>query len=134
MSTLTRPAKVATDSPVRRSSPRRTGSRGAYKGLLFTLPFLLGFLATYVVPIGYAFSQSLHEKKSTGLGFGPTRVVYTGFAASIISWYSAARRMSATSPLSMAESPGCPSWPGWWRYTHAGFRSRNGSPGRSPTR
>ncbi|GAA2314247.1 sugar ABC transporter permease [Streptomyces hawaiiensis] len=80
MSTLTRPAKVATDSPGRRPSPRRPGRRGARKGLLFALPFLLGFLATYVVPIGYAFSQSLYEKKSSGLGFGPTRVVFTGFA------------------------------------------------------
>ncbi|MEU6904149.1 sugar ABC transporter permease [Streptomyces coeruleorubidus] len=80
MSTLTRPPQVATDSPVRRSSPRRTGRRGSYRGLLFMLPFLLGFLVTYVVPIGYAFSQSMYEKKGTGLGFGPTRVVYTGFA------------------------------------------------------
>ncbi|WP_406471085.1 carbohydrate ABC transporter permease [Streptomyces sp. NBC_01615] len=80
MSTLTRPPKVATDSPVRRTSPRRTGRRGAYKGLLFTLPFVVGFLFTYVLPIGYAFSQSLREKKSSGLGFGPTRVVYTGFS------------------------------------------------------
>ena len=80
MSTLTRPPKVATDSPVRRPSPRRAGSRGAHKGLLFALPFLLGFLATYVVPIGYAFSQSLREKKSSGMGFGPTRVVFTGFS------------------------------------------------------
>ncbi|MFF8015347.1 ABC transporter permease subunit [Streptomyces sp. NPDC007929] len=80
MSTLTRPPKVATDSPARRPSPRRAGSRGAHKGLLFALPFLLGFLATYVVPIGYAFSQSLREKKSSGLGFGPTRVVFTGFS------------------------------------------------------
>ncbi|MFE4800637.1 carbohydrate ABC transporter permease [Streptomyces sp. NPDC056708] len=80
MSTLTRPAKVATDSPGRRPSPRRPGRRGARKGLLFALPFLLGFLATYVVPIGYAFSRSLYEKKSSGLGFGPTREVFTGFA------------------------------------------------------
>ncbi|WP_369188775.1 carbohydrate ABC transporter permease [Streptomyces sp. R08] len=79
MTTLTRPP-VATDSPVRRSSPRRTGRRGAYKGLLFAVPFLVGFLVTYVLPIGYAFSQSLYEKKGTGLGFGPTRVVFTGFA------------------------------------------------------
>jgi ABC-type sugar transport system permease subunit len=80
VSTLTRPPKVATDAPVRRTSPRRAGRRGAYKGLLFTLPFLVGFLFTYVLPIGYAFSQSLHEKKSSGIGFGPTRVVYTGFS------------------------------------------------------
>ncbi|MFB6848626.1 carbohydrate ABC transporter permease [Streptomyces sp. NPDC056373] len=80
MSTLTRPAEVATASPGRRPSPRRPGRRGARKGLFFALPFLLGFLATYVVPIGYAFSQSLYEKKSSGLGFGPTRVVFTGFA------------------------------------------------------
>ncbi|WP_405560327.1 sugar ABC transporter permease [Streptomyces canus] len=87
MSTLTRPPKVATDSPVRRTSPRRTGSRGAYKGLLFLLPFLLGFVLTYVLPIAYAFSQSLHEKKSSGIGFGPTKTVYTGFSnfASILS-------------------------------------------------
>lgn len=44
------------------------------------LPFLIGFLATYVLPIAYAFGQSLHEKKSSGIGFGPTRVVFTGFA------------------------------------------------------
>lgn len=37
-------------------------------------------MATYVVPIGYALSQSLYEKKSSGLGFGPTRVVFSGFA------------------------------------------------------
>ncbi|MEW2399445.1 sugar ABC transporter permease [Streptomyces sp. NPDC046862] len=80
MSTLTRPEKVATDSPVRRTSPRRTGRRGAYKGLLFTLPFLIGFLVTYVLPIVYAFSESLHEKKSSGIGFGPAKVVFTGFA------------------------------------------------------
>ncbi|WP_406166156.1 sugar ABC transporter permease [Streptomyces canus] len=87
MSTLTRPPKVATDSPVRRTSPRRTGSRGAYKGLLFLLPFLLGFVLTYVLPIAYAFNQSLHEKKSSGIGFGPTKTVYTGFSnfASILS-------------------------------------------------
>ncbi|NEC92287.1 carbohydrate ABC transporter permease [Streptomyces sp. SID12501] len=79
MPTLTRPP-VATDSPVRQTSRRRTGRRGAYKGLLFALPFLVGFLFTYVLPIGYAFNQSLHEKKSAGLGFGPTRIVFTGFA------------------------------------------------------
>nr|WP_203732857.1 sugar ABC transporter permease [Streptomyces sp. SID12501] len=76
---MTRPP-VATDSPVRQTSRRRTGRRGAYKGLLFALPFLVGFLFTYVLPIGYAFNQSLHEKKSAGLGFGPTRIVFTGFA------------------------------------------------------
>ncbi|RRR84526.1 carbohydrate ABC transporter permease [Streptomyces sp. RP5T] len=81
MSTLTRPPQVAGDaSPVRRTSSRRTGRRGAYKGLLFLLPFLAGFVLTYVVPIGYAFSQSLHEKKSSGIGFGPPKVVFTGFA------------------------------------------------------
>ncbi|WP_105969499.1 carbohydrate ABC transporter permease [Streptomyces geranii] len=87
MSTLTRPPQVATDSPGRRTSPRRTGRRGAYKGVLFTLPFLLGFLVTYVLPIAYAFGQSLREKKSSGIGFGPTKVVYTGFSnfASIMS-------------------------------------------------
>ncbi|WP_425244989.1 carbohydrate ABC transporter permease [Streptomyces sp. NEAU-NA10] len=80
MSTLTRPPAVATDAPARRTSPRRAGKRGAYKGLLFMLPFLIGFLATYVLPIAYAFGQSLHEKKSSGIGFGPTKVVFTGFA------------------------------------------------------
>ncbi|MDX3457896.1 sugar ABC transporter permease [Streptomyces sp. ME02-8801-2C] len=80
MSTLTRPAKVTMGSSVRRTSPRRTGRRGAYKGLLFMLPFLIGFVLTYVVPIGYAFSQSVQEKKSSGIGFGPTKTVFAGFA------------------------------------------------------
>ncbi len=59
---------------------RRVRKRGGAKGLLFMLPFLLGFVLTYVVPIGYAFGQSLQEKKSSGIGFGPTRVVFAGFA------------------------------------------------------
>ncbi|UIX29219.1 carbohydrate ABC transporter permease [Streptomyces sp. GQFP] len=80
MSTLTRPPEVAANSPARRTSPRRAGTRGAYKGVLFTLPFLVGFLFTYVLPIAYAFNQSLREKKSSGIGFGPTKVVYTGFS------------------------------------------------------
>ncbi|MFJ8019343.1 carbohydrate ABC transporter permease [Streptomyces sp. NPDC096311] len=99
MSTLTRPP-AATASPVRRTSPRRAGRRGAYKGLLFTLPFLVGFVATYVIPIGYAFSQSVQEKKSSGLGFGPTRTVYAGFSnfASILTdgsfWISVLRSLA----------------------------------------
>ncbi|WP_405855733.1 sugar ABC transporter permease [Streptomyces sp. NBC_01515] len=81
MSTLTRPPRVAAGSPARRrTSRRRSGRKGAYKGVLFALPFLVGFLFTYVLPIAYAFGQSLHEKKSSGLGFGPTKVVYSGFS------------------------------------------------------
>ncbi|MHC5904226.1 carbohydrate ABC transporter permease [Streptomyces sp. S6] len=77
MSTLMRPAKAASTAP---APVRRKRRRGGAKGLLFMLPFLLGFLLTYVVPIGYAFGQSLQEKKSSGIGFGPTRTVFAGFA------------------------------------------------------
>ncbi|MER7480143.1 sugar ABC transporter permease [Streptomyces sp. NPDC126510] len=78
MSTLTRPPQVAPAPPARRTSPRRAGRRGAHKGVLFALPFLVGFLFTYVLPIGYAFGQALHRKKTSGIGFGPTRIVFTG--------------------------------------------------------
>lgn len=44
------------------------------------LPFVFGFLATYVIPIGYALSQSLYKKQGTGLGFGAVHTVFTGFA------------------------------------------------------
>ncbi|WP_326731758.1 sugar ABC transporter permease [Streptomyces phaeochromogenes] len=79
-----------TPAPGRRPSSRRPGKtpggekprRGGrqYKGLLFTLPFLLGFMATYVIPIGYAAYQSLFQQKASALGFGPTRTVYSGAA------------------------------------------------------
>ncbi|MEY9834849.1 carbohydrate ABC transporter permease [Streptacidiphilus sp. EB103A] len=51
---------------------------GAVKGLLFTLPFVAGFLFVYVAPVGYAVFQSLHQQKRSGLGFGAPRTVFTG--------------------------------------------------------
>jgi len=83
VSTALRRSSVAPPAPAPGRAgkrPRPARARGAYKGLLFTLPFLVGFLATYVIPIGYAVYQSLYQKKSSGLGFGPTRTVFTGLA------------------------------------------------------
>lgn len=48
-------------------------------GWAFNLPYLLGFLAVYVAPVGYAIWQSLHQEKRSGLGFGAPTVVFSGF-------------------------------------------------------
>ncbi|MEV5608555.1 sugar ABC transporter permease [Streptomyces sp. NPDC052225] len=42
----------------------------AWKGAAFTVPFQLGFLFLYVVPIGYAVHQSLFTEHQSGLGLG----------------------------------------------------------------
>ncbi|WP_204358924.1 carbohydrate ABC transporter permease [Streptosporangium sp. 'caverna'] len=54
--------------------------RGAYKGFLFTAPFVAGFLAVYVVPVGYAIFQSMFQIKRSGLGFGGAQNVFAGAA------------------------------------------------------
>jgi multiple sugar transport system permease protein len=64
-------------------APRRVrgaGRSGAAKGFAFNVPYVLGFLAVYVAPVGYAIWQSLHQEKRSGLGFGPPSTVFSGFA------------------------------------------------------
>lgn len=76
-SALPRPAP-ATDAG--NATPERRPSRGGHKGFLFATPFVIGFLAVYVLPVAYAVWQSLFQTKRSGLGFGPTRTVYAGAA------------------------------------------------------
>ncbi|MFE5334066.1 MULTISPECIES: carbohydrate ABC transporter permease [unclassified Embleya] len=45
---------------------------------LFLTPFYVLFIATMIVPIGYAIWLSLFTEKTSGLGFGGTRRVFTG--------------------------------------------------------
>ncbi|MEV0399609.1 sugar ABC transporter permease [Actinoallomurus sp. NPDC050550] len=58
---------------------RARGSRtGATKGLLFTVPYILGFLGVYVIPVGYTIVRGLYRQQRSGLGFGPARSVFVG--------------------------------------------------------
>lgn len=41
-----------------------------WKGAAFTVPFQLGFVLLYLVPIGYAVYQSLFRTQQSGLGLG----------------------------------------------------------------
>ncbi|MFD3531683.1 carbohydrate ABC transporter permease [Streptomyces sp. NPDC058664] len=59
-------------SPHRR--PRRTAAP-----YLFLFPFLVPFVLFTVVPVGYAFWQSLQKTERTGGTFGRTRTVFAGF-------------------------------------------------------
>jgi len=62
--------------PARRGAASRAWTA---PGWAFNLPYLLGFLAVYVAPVGYAIWQSTHQEKRSGLGFGAPKVVFTGF-------------------------------------------------------
>ena len=64
-------------APRPRSAASRSGNR---KGWAFNLPYVLGFLAVYVTPVGYAVWQSLHQEKRSGLGFGAPTTIFSGFA------------------------------------------------------
>ncbi|MES5818701.1 sugar ABC transporter permease [Streptomyces sp. RG80] len=50
-----------------------------WKGAAFTVPFQLGFVFLYLLPIGYAFYQSLYRSQSSGLGLGGTTDEFSGF-------------------------------------------------------
>ncbi|MET9970921.1 sugar ABC transporter permease [Streptomyces sp. NPDC006356] len=49
-----------------------------WKGAAFTVPFQLGFLFLYLVPIGYAVYQSLFLQKQSGLGLGGATTEFVG--------------------------------------------------------
>lgn len=58
---------------------RSAGQRGQRVAPWVLLsPFLVLFIATYLVPVGYSIAQSLYRTESSGLGFGPTRNVFVG--------------------------------------------------------
>jgi multiple sugar transport system permease protein len=49
-----------------------------WKGAAFTVPFQLGFVFLYLVPIGYAVYQSLFLQKQSGLGLGGSTTEFVG--------------------------------------------------------
>jgi multiple sugar transport system permease protein len=49
-----------------------------WKGAAFTVPFQLGFVFLYLLPIGYAVYQSLFLEKSSGLGLGGSTTEFVG--------------------------------------------------------
>ncbi|MER7838989.1 sugar ABC transporter permease [Streptomyces sp. NPDC096040] len=51
-----------------------------WKGAAFTVPFQLGFVFLYLIPIGYAVHQSLYRSQSSGLGLGGTTDRFSGLA------------------------------------------------------
>lgn len=58
------------------SSALSRRQRGA--AAVFIAPFLILFLATTIVPVGYAVWLSLYSEQSSGLGFGGTETVFVG--------------------------------------------------------
>ncbi|MEE1764216.1 carbohydrate ABC transporter permease [Streptomyces sp. SP18BB07] len=50
-----------------------------WKGAAFTVPFQLGFVFLYLLPIGYAVYESLFQEKRSGLGLGGATREFTGF-------------------------------------------------------
>lgn len=67
-------AEARTTQP-RRAPRRRPRSVVPY---LFVLPFLVLFAAFFIIPLLYAFTQSLYKAQRSGLGFGPPRIVWAG--------------------------------------------------------
>jgi len=48
------------------------------KGFLFTLPFVIGFFAVFLIPFVYALIQSVFAVQKSGTGFGPAETVFVG--------------------------------------------------------
>ncbi|KFG01242.1 sugar ABC transporter permease [Streptomyces europaeiscabiei] len=49
-----------------------------WKGAAFTVPFQLGFVFLYLLPIGYAVHESLFQEKQSGLGLGGATREFSG--------------------------------------------------------
>ncbi|WSQ12601.1 sugar ABC transporter permease [Streptomyces sp. NBC_01231] len=49
-----------------------------WKGAAFTVPFQLGFVFLYLIPIGYAVYQSLFRVQQSGLGLGGSTEEFSG--------------------------------------------------------
>lgn len=49
-----------------------------WKGAAFTMPFQLGFVFLYLIPIGYAVYQSLFRVQQSGLGLGGSTEKFSG--------------------------------------------------------
>ncbi|GHI02487.1 transporter [Streptomyces cellostaticus] len=51
-----------------------------WKGAAFTVPFQLGFVFLYLIPVGYAVHQSLYREHQSGLGLGGATEEFSGLA------------------------------------------------------
>ncbi|MFI2207324.1 carbohydrate ABC transporter permease [Streptomyces sp. NPDC020192] len=49
-----------------------------WKGAAFTVPFQLGFVFLYLLPIGYAVHESLYREHQSGLGLGGSTTEFAG--------------------------------------------------------
>lgn len=61
----------------RRTHDARSGGTAPY---LFILPFGILFVIFFLIPIGYAFYQSLFSLHRSGLGLGAAQTVFSGFS------------------------------------------------------
>ncbi|MFB6550789.1 carbohydrate ABC transporter permease [Streptomyces sp. NPDC056405] len=60
-------------------APARRRPRRILAPYAFLAPFLIPFVLFTLVPVGYAFWQSLHKTERTGGTFGKTQMVFAGF-------------------------------------------------------
>jgi multiple sugar transport system permease protein len=60
-------------------APARSAARRTLTPYAFLAPFLIPFVLFTLVPVGYAFWQSLHKTERTGGTFGRTETVFAGF-------------------------------------------------------
>jgi len=77
---VTTPTGPATPAPSGASRPDRPARRssGSRAWLFFVLPFAVPFVLFYLVPIGYAITQSLLKTERSGGIFGESRTVFAG--------------------------------------------------------
>jgi len=77
---VTTPTGPATPAPSGASRPSRPARRssGSRAWLFFVLPFAVPFVLFYLVPIGYAITQSLLKTERSGGIFGESRTVFAG--------------------------------------------------------
>lgn len=73
------PASTDARPPGTAPARRRRGRGRGLAPLAFLAPFLIPFVLFTVVPVGYAFWQSLHTTERTGGTFGRTTSVFSGF-------------------------------------------------------
>lgn len=59
---------------------RRRRSRPVAALAVLTGPFVLLFLAVYIVPLCYSLVRSLYRRQTSGTGFGPMQNVFVGLA------------------------------------------------------
>ncbi|MFC8231076.1 carbohydrate ABC transporter permease [Streptomyces sp. NPDC057287] len=79
MTTPTTAAVPEAHGPQARTAPKARAPRRTLAPLAFLAPFLIPFVLFTIVPVGYAFWQSLHATERVGGTFGRTETVFAGF-------------------------------------------------------